>query len=139
MALRVETKEIPKGLDGNDGAGDYILLWDNGLEKDFQRVPCTTARFGEESSIIEEVSPEDLGYAKNEMTVRYGLVDFFTDPFPELHYPSLVRGGAEMATLTREGKKVFVSAALALHTGEAIIEDAAIQVAIDGLPHVGTQ
>jgi hypothetical protein len=44
-----------------------------------------------------------------------------------------------MATLTREGKKVFVSAALALHTGEAIIEDAAIQVAIDGLPHVGTQ
>jgi hypothetical protein len=43
---------------------------------------CTTAQFGEESSIIGEVSPEDLGYAKNEMTVCYGLEDFFTDPFP---------------------------------------------------------
>jgi hypothetical protein len=39
MAVRVETQEIPKALDGNDGAGDCILLRDNGLEKHFQRVP----------------------------------------------------------------------------------------------------
>jgi hypothetical protein len=88
-----------KGLDGDDGARDCILLWDNGLEKDFQRVPCTSAQFGEESSIIEEVSPEDLGYAKNEMTVWYGLEDLFTKPLPELQYPFLVTGGAEMPSL----------------------------------------
>jgi hypothetical protein len=97
------------------------------------------AHSGEESSIIEEVSPEDLGCSKNEMMVRYGLEDFFTGPSPELHYPFLVRGGAEIATLTREGVKVFVSAGLALHTGEAIIEDPAIQVTIDDLPYVGTE
>ena len=76
----------PEGLDGNDGAGDCILLRDNVLEKHFQRVPCTSAQLGEESSVIEEVSPEDLGYAENEMTVRYSLEDFFTEPFPELHH-----------------------------------------------------
>ena len=76
----------PEGLDGNDGAGDCILLRDNVLEKRFQRVPCTSAQLGEESSVIEEVSPEDLGYAENEMTVRYGLEHFFTEPFPELHH-----------------------------------------------------
>jgi len=32
MAVRVESQEIPKGLDGNDGARDCILLRDNGLE-----------------------------------------------------------------------------------------------------------
>jgi hypothetical protein len=115
-----------------------IMVW----EKTFRESLASRfsgTQFGEESSIIEEVSPEELGYAKNEMTVRYGLEDFFTEPFPELHYPFLVRGGAEMATVTREGKKVFVSAALALHTGEAVMEDAAIQVAIDALPYAGTE
>jgi len=62
MAVGVETQEIPKGLDGNDGARDCILLLDNGLEKRFQRFPCTSAQLREESPIIEEVSPEDLGY-----------------------------------------------------------------------------
>ena len=61
MAVRIESQEIPEGLDGNNGVGDCILLRDNGLEKDFQRVPCTTAQFGEESSIIQEVSAKDFG------------------------------------------------------------------------------
>ena len=100
MAARVESQEIPKGLDGNDGAGECILLRDNGLEKDFQRVPCTSAQLREESSAIEEVSPEDLRYAENEMTVRYGLEHFFTEPFPELHHPFLMTRWTEMAALT---------------------------------------
>lgn len=95
MAVRVESQEIPEALDGDDGAGDCILLWDNGLEKHFQRVPCTSAQFGEESPIIEEVSPEDLWYAKNEMTVWYSLEHFLTEPFPEFHRSVLVAGGAE--------------------------------------------
>jgi hypothetical protein len=41
-----------------------------------------------------------------------------------------------MSALTREGKKVFMPAVLALHTGKAVVEDAAIQVAIDNLPYV---
>ena len=86
MAVRVETQEIPKGLDGNDGAGDCILLRDNVLEKHFQRVPCTSAQSGKESSVIEEISAEDFGYAEDKMTVRHGLEDFFTEPFPELHH-----------------------------------------------------
>jgi hypothetical protein len=66
----------------------------------------------------------------------YGLEIFLTEPLPELHHPLFEAGGAEVATLTRGGKKVFVSAAPALHTGEAIMEDAAIQVAIDNLPYI---
>ena len=96
--MRVESQEIPKGLDRNDGAGDCILFWDYVLEKHFQRVPCTSAQFGEEPSIIEEVSSEDLGYAENEMTVRYGLEDFFAEPFraaksPASHAPLRVGMG----------------------------------------------
>jgi hypothetical protein len=103
MAVRVEAQEIPKGLDGNDGTGDCIFLRDNNLEKRFQRLPCTSAQFGEETSVIEEASPEDLGYAENEMTVRYSLEHFFTKPFPEFHHPFLMTGGTEVAALTGEG------------------------------------
>ena len=100
MAVRVETQEIPKGLDGNDGTGDCISLRDNGLEKCFQRLPCASAQLGEESSVIEEVSPEDLWYAKNEMTVGYSLEHFFTEPFPEFHHPFLMTRWTEVAALT---------------------------------------
>jgi len=99
MAMGVESQEIPKGLDGNGGAGECILLRDNGLEKDFQRVPCAAAQFGEQFSIIEEISPKDFGHAEYEMTVRYGLEHFFTEPFPELHYSLLMAGRAEVAAL----------------------------------------
>ena len=100
VEMRIEAKEIAKGLDGNDSAGDCILLRDNGLEKHFQRGPCTSAQFGEESSVIEEIPPQDFGYAEDEMSVRNGLEDFFAKPFPEFHHPFLVTRWAEMATLT---------------------------------------
>ena len=70
MAVRVESQEIPKGLDGNDGAGNFILLWDNGLEKHFQRVPCTSAQLGEESVVIKGETPKDLWCVEGEVSVR---------------------------------------------------------------------
>jgi len=51
MAMGVESQEIPEGLDGNGGAGECILLRDNGLEKDFQRVPCASAEIGEMNNL----------------------------------------------------------------------------------------
>jgi hypothetical protein len=92
------------------------------------------AQIREEYPVIEEIAPEDLWEAEGEVPMRYGLEDLLTEPLAELHHPFLMAGGAEVATLTREGKKVFMAAALALHTGEAVMEDAAIQVGIDNLP-----
>lgn len=60
---------------------------------------------GEDSSIIEEVSPEDLWYAKNEMTVWYGLEHFLIQPFPKFHHSLLVAERAEVAALAREGSR----------------------------------
>ena len=44
MEVWIESKKITEGLDGNDGAGDCILLWDTGLEKQFQGVPPTATQ-----------------------------------------------------------------------------------------------
>jgi hypothetical protein len=78
---------------------EFLLLRVSEIAKCFQRVPRASAQLREESSVIEEISPEDLGYAENEMTVRYGLEHFFTEPFPELHYSLLMAGRAEVAAL----------------------------------------
>ena len=51
------------------------------------------------SIFIEEVSPEDLGYAEDEMAVRNGLKDFFTQPFAKFDHPFLVAGWTEVAAL----------------------------------------
>ena len=103
MAMGVESREIPKGLDGDDGAGECILLRNNGLEKRFRRVPCTSAEIGEQLSVIEKISAKDLEYTENEMTVRYSLEHVFTEPFSELYLSLLMAGRAEVAALTREG------------------------------------
>ena len=90
MKMRIEPQKITERLDGDDGAGDCILLWDNGLEKHFQRVPRTSAQIGEEFAVIEEISAEDFGYTEDEMPVRNGLEDLFAEPFPEFNNPLLM-------------------------------------------------
>jgi hypothetical protein len=44
------------------------------------------------------------------MTVRYGLEDFLTEPFPEFHHPLLMTRWAEMAAFARKSQKVFMAA-----------------------------
>ena len=46
-------------------------------------------------------------------------------------------GGAEMPTLAREGQKIFMVAIPALHPGKAVVQVAAIQVAVNDLLEVG--
>ena len=128
--MRIESQKVAKGLDGNDGAGDCILLWDNGLEKQSQRVPPTATQVGEEFSVIEEIPPEDLWYAKNEMTVWYSLEHFFTEPFPEFHHPFLVTRWTEMAALAGECQEILVPAVSTFDPREAIMKDATIKIAI---------
>jgi hypothetical protein len=36
VAVGIETEEIAESLDGDDGAGNGIVLWDGLLEEDFQ-------------------------------------------------------------------------------------------------------
>jgi len=102
MKVRIESQKIAERLNGNDGARNCLLPRHGFLEKRLQCFPAASTQFREESSIIEEVSSEDLWNAKNIMTVRYGLEDFFTEPFPEFQHPLLMTRWTEVAALTRE-------------------------------------
>ena len=46
---------------------------------------------------------EDLWYAKNEMTVRYSLRRFFTEPFAEFHHPFLMTRWTEEGPMSSPG------------------------------------
>jgi hypothetical protein len=73
------------------------------------------------------------------MPVQDSLDDLLTRPLPEFHYSLLVTGGAGMAALARKCQEVFMAAVLTLHAGEPVMEDAAIKIAVDHLPHISTQ
>ncbi len=45
---------------------------------------------GKELSVVEEIPPQDFGYAEDKMSVRNSLEGFFTEPFPEFHHLLLV-------------------------------------------------
>ena len=44
-----------------------------------------------------------------------------------------------MATLTREGEEILVTAVPALDAGKTIVEDATIKIAVDHLFHISTE
>ena len=52
MAVRIESEEIAEGLDGDDSAGDGIILRDRLLEKGLQGFPGAAAEIGKEFSIV---------------------------------------------------------------------------------------
>jgi hypothetical protein len=90
VAVGIESQGIAKGLNGNDGAGERVFSRDDCLKKHFERIPGTAAEFGEEFSIIEKVSPEDLRDTEDEVAVGHGLEDLLTEPFPEFYNTLLV-------------------------------------------------
>jgi len=51
----------------------------------------------EESSVIQEVAPEDLGYAEDEVAMGNGLENLLAEPLAEFHDPLLVTGRTEMS------------------------------------------
>ena len=86
-----------------------------------------------------EISPEDLWYAKDEMTVGNGLEHFFTQIFPKFHHPLLMTWWTEMAAFAWKSQQNFVTAVSTPDACKAIMKDAAIEVAINHLSHIGPE
>ena len=58
--------------------------------------------------------------------------NFAVDMFGELHRPLCPAGGTHAAALTGERYQERVLAAVAVHAGRAVSEDAAVKVFIEG-------
>ena len=85
--MGIESQKVPKALNGNNGSWNRILFRNNCLEKHLEGVPGAPAELGEEPSIIEKVSPEDLRYAEDEVAVGHGLEDLLTEPLKPQEFP----------------------------------------------------
>jgi hypothetical protein len=48
-------------------------------------------------------------------------------------------GGAEVQAFAREGQEILVATIFAFNAGETIVEDAAIQIAVDHLFHISAE
>jgi len=73
------------------------------------------------------------------MTVGNSLKYFFTQPFPELHHPFLVTGGQKWRRLHEKVSKKFMSTISTFDPRKAIMEDAAIKIAVKELCHIGDE
>ena len=134
--MRIIAKEITKGLDGNDSARDCILLRDNGLEKQFQRGPRTSAQFREESSVIEVIPPQDFGYAEDEMSVRDGLEDILTKPLTKFNDPLLMARWTEVTAPAWKCKQILMAAIATSYPSKAIVEGTTVKISANHLFYV---
>jgi len=138
VGVGIESEKIAEGLHGDDGAGDGIIFWDRLLEEGLQGFPGATAQIGKKLPVVEEVSAEDLRDAEDEMPMRDLLEDIRAEPLAEFHYPLLMAGGAKMATLAGKGQQIFMTAVFAFHACKAVVQIAAIEIAIDHLLDIGS-
>jgi len=63
----IESEEIAEGLDGDDGAGDGILLRNRLLDKYLQGFPGTPAQIIKKFPIVQKVAAQDLRDTEDEM------------------------------------------------------------------------
>jgi hypothetical protein len=76
-------------------------------------VPGASAQIGQQFSIVEEVSAQDLRNAEYEMPVGNLFENIHAQPLPEFHHALLMAGGAEVTALAGKGEEIFMAAVLA--------------------------
>jgi len=65
----IESEEIAKGLDGDDGTGDGIPLRHRLPKKELQGIPGAAAQIGKKIPVIEKIPPQDLRDTEDDMSV----------------------------------------------------------------------
>jgi hypothetical protein len=138
MAMGIESQEVAKGLDGDDGSGDGVPFWHRFLEKELQGFPGAAAQIGKKVPIIEKIPAQNLRDAEDEMPVGNLFEHVGTKPFPEFYHPLLMAGGTEMTAFAGKSQKIFMVAVPALHPGKAVMQIATFQVAVNDPLEIGT-
>ena len=65
--MGIMSDEIAKRLHSNNGAGDGVVLRDRLLDENLQGVPGAAAQIGQEFSIIQEVTAQNLRDTEDKM------------------------------------------------------------------------
>ena len=134
VEMRMPVSERAKGLDGTDDAGDAIGLAQRRAQEVAQRAVRDTAQESEEPAVVEEEGPQSLGDGEDELAVWDGVEEFVLEPVgPDLEALG-VTAGAEVARLAAEGNEELGLAALADDAGETVLEDAAVEEALQSSP-----
>ncbi|MDP1989767.1 MAG: hypothetical protein Q8K00_01995, partial [Syntrophales bacterium] len=92
---------------------------------------------GKKFPIIEKITAEDFRNAEYEMPVRHLLEDIHAEPLPEFHHALLVTRRTEVVPFARVCQEIFMAAVFAFHTSKAVVQIAAVEIAIDHLLDMG--
>jgi len=60
VAVRIESKKVAEGLDGNDSTGDGFLFGNRMLHKNLHGFPRAAAETGKKLSVIQEIPAKNI-------------------------------------------------------------------------------
>ena len=100
----------------------------NQLKVGAEHLPGAAAQLGQQPAIKHKIDPQPLGDRKHPLAVGHLFEHLAHETFAKGHHPLLVARGAKVAPLARIGQQVFVATILALHSGKAEMQIAALQV-----------
>ncbi len=88
---------------------------------------------------MEEVRAQPLGQREDVLPVRNIVEDLLLDPLAPDEQPLGVAGRAQVAALAAEGDEESASAARTVDAKEAVLEQSAVEKALDDLGHPGAE
>lgn len=137
--MRVKVQQVAEGVHADDQAGLGSRLIEQDAEARDQHLGRHPAQIPEQPPVVAEIRPEHLGDRQHDLPVRHRPEHRLVHPLGEGHRPLGVTGGAEVTPLAGVGRQVLVAALPAAHPGEALLQVAAAEVLVDGLPDDGPQ
>jgi len=94
---------------------------------------------GKKLPVIEEITLDNLGYAKSEVPVGDRFEDFLAQPLAKFYHPLLMTRWTEVPSLAGKCKQVLMPAFTTPYPCKTVMKDAAIEVAVYNVFHIGAE
>jgi len=130
MWMKVE--KVARGLDEPDGSRGDGRAIEIVIEVEFEGSPGTTGELAQKLPVVAEEDPQALGHREDHLAVGNILEQLLVGPVRPQELALLVAAWTQTPKLAREGDEELMPAVQASHSGDAVVEHAAIEIAVDG-------
>ena len=129
--MRMEVEQLSRGLQEPGPARSHIGAVKVAVEVELQRPPGTSGQLSQELAVVAEEDSEPLRDGEDHLAMGDVFEQLLLGPSRPQQLTLLVAARAEPPELAGEGDQKLVSALRAAHPGDTLVEDAAIEVAMD--------
>ncbi|MGB5888398.1 MAG: hypothetical protein WBH75_00345 [Thermoanaerobaculia bacterium] len=133
--MRVEVEQLAGGLEETHSAGGHLSAVKRRLEVELESSPGTGSELTQKLAVVAKEDPQPFGDGKDHLAVGDVFEQLLLGPGRPQQLPLLMTAWTKAAQLAGEGDQKLVPAVGTADAGQTLVEDPAVEIAIDGGLH----